>query len=442
MIYRIMLFGGLLVLLGAAYLVYLNPTETSVALTEGLKVDGTMPFFLLVAIVLGGFGSGVFFTMLALRRQLGDFFRNMRDKRKKTAQQTLLEGIEAGFKGDTKKAVASLHKVVKLDKKNMEAVLALARLQLRERQPTPALKTLDAALEYHPEDPRLHWYRIQALKALDDPLRMTNQLLFMKARYPRNRALMTMLVEQFGSRGYWREALEVWREISKGEAKGSQEKKNAISGIANCAYELARRQWLAGNRDDAVASLKLVFDNDKEHIAAYLLKAEMEPKRADALSALKSGFWKKPSAVFLLEGERLQVEDDPENSSAKILKFYRKVLSRNPEYRPARWLYARFCLEHQKFDEAEVAAKRLRESGFDGPLLEVLAGELACRKEHRLEVAVDHFKKALGCAERLEPVFACGVCGRLSPSWKYRCPHCDSYNSYDISDRICSFDEK
>ncbi len=440
MIYRIILFGGLLVLLGAAYLIYMNPTEISVVLTQGLKVDGTMPFFLLLAIVVGGFGSGVFFSLLALKRQVGDFFRNLRDKRIKLAQQLLFEGVEAGFKGDTKKAVASFHKVVKLDKENMEAILALARLQLRERQPDKALKTLDAALEHSPEDPRLHWYRIQALKGLDDPLRMTNQLLFMKSRYPRNRALMTMLVEQFGSRGYWREALEVWQDISKGEAKGSKEKKDAINGIANCAYELARRQWLAGDREAAAASLKIVFDNNKEHIAAYLLKAEMEAKTADALTLLKSGFRKNPSAVFLLEGERLQVEDDPENSTDKILKFYRKVLSRNPEYRPARWLYARFCLEHQKFDEAEVAAKRLRESGFTGPLLEILAGELACRKEHRLEVAVDHFKKALGCDERLEPVFGCEVCGRLAPDWKYRCPHCGSYNSYDISERICSFE--
>ncbi len=439
MIYRIMLFGGLLVLLGAAYLVYLNPTETSVALTQGFKVDGTMPFFMLVAIAMGGFGSGIFFSLLALKRQVGDFSRNLKDKKKKLAQQALFEGVVAGFKGETKKAVASLHKVVKLDKKNMEAILALIRLQLRERQPDKALKTLDAALEHSSEDPRLHWYRIQALQGLDDPLRMTNQLLFMKARYPRNRALMTMLVEQFSSRGYWREALEVWQDISKGEAKGSQEKKKAISGIANCAYELARQQWLASNRDAAGASLKLVFDYDKEHIAAYLLKAEMEDKAADALSVLKSGFWKKPSAIFLLEGERLQVEDDPENSAVKVLKFYRKVLSRNPEYCPARWLYARFCLEHQKFDEAEEAAKRLRESGFTGPFLEILAGELACRKEHRLEVAVDHFKKALGCSERLEPVFGCEVCGSLSPSWKYRCPHCESYNSYDFSERICSF---
>ena len=439
MIYRIILFGGLLALLGAAYLVYLNPTETSVALTQGLKVDGTMPFFLFVAIAVGGFGSGVFFSLLALRRQVGDLFRQLRDKKKKSAQQALLEGVESGFKGDTKKAVASLNRVLKLDKRNMEAMLALVRLHLRDRQPELALKTLDAGLEHSPEDPRLHWYRIQALKGLDDPLRMTNQLLLMKARYPRNRALMTMLVEQFGSRGYWREALEVWQDISKGEAKGSEEKKKAISGIANCAYELARRQWLAGNRDSAAASLKIVFDNDKEHVAAYLLKAEMEDKMSDALSTLKTGFRKKPSAIFLLEEERLQSEDDPENSSSKILKSYRKILSRNPEYRPARWLYARFCLEHQKFDEAEVAAKRLRESGFNGPLLEVLAGELACHKEHRLEVAVDHFKRALGCAERLEPVFGCGVCGRLSPDWKYRCPHCLSYNSYDLSERVCSF---
>ncbi|MCK5915669.1 MAG: tetratricopeptide repeat protein [Deltaproteobacteria bacterium] len=439
MVYRIMFFGGLLAILGVAYLVNINATETSVALTEGLKVDGSISFFLLVAVALGGFGSGIFFSLLALKRQFGDFFRHLKDKRRNAAQEALLEGIEAGFKGETKKVVSNLNKVLKLDKGNMEATLALVRFRLRERQPDKALTVLDAAIRQSPEDPRLHWYRIQALKGLDDPLRMTNQLLFMKSRYPRNRALMTMLVEQFGSRGYWREAVEVWQDISKGEAKGSVEKKRAIAGIANCAYELARRQWLAGNRDSAASSLKLAFDNDKEHVAAYLLKSEMEEKPSDALSVLKSGFWKKPSAIFLLEMEKLKTLDDPENSVTKIFKLYRKVLSRNPEYRPARWLYARFCLENQKFDEAEVAAKRLRESGFDGPLFEVLAGELACRKEHRLEVAVDHFKKALGCAERLEPVFVCGNCERLSPDWKYRCPHCGSYNSYDISERVCSF---
>ncbi|MCK5680385.1 tetratricopeptide repeat protein [bacterium] len=439
MVYRVMFFGGLLVILGVAYLVNMNTVETSVALTESLKVDGTMPFFLLVAIVVGGFGSGVFFSLLALKRQVGDFSRHLKAKKREAAQQALVEGIEAGFKGESKKAVTSLNKVLKLDKGNMEATLALARFQLRQSQPDQALLVLDEAIKQSPEDPRLHWYRIQALKGLDDPLRMTNQLLFMKSRYPRNRALMTMLVEQFGSSGYWREALEVWQEISKGETKGSVEKKRATSGIANCAYELARRQWLAGNRDSAVASLKLVFDNDKEHVAAYLLKSEMEEKPSDALSALRNGFWKKPSAVFLLEMEKVTALDDPEGSASKIFKFYRKVLSRNPEYRPARWLYARFCLENQKFEEAEVAAKRLRESGFNGPLLEVLAGELACRREHRLEVAVDHFKKALGCTERLEPVFVCANCERLSPEWKYRCQHCGSYNSYDISERVCSF---
>jgi len=439
MIYRLMFFGGLLVVFGVAYLVNMNTTETTVALTEGLKVDGTMPFFLLTAVAVGGFVSGVFFSLIALKKQVGDFVRQLKDKRKAAAQETLREGIEAGFKGEAKKVVACLNKVLKLDKGNMEATLALIRFYLRERQPDKALTVLDAAIKHNPEDPRLQWYRIQALKVIDDPLRMTNQLLLMKSRYPRNRALMKMLVEQFGSRGYWREALEVWQEISKGEAKGSAEKKQAIAEIANCAYELARRQWLAGNRESAETSLKLVFDNDKEHIAAYMLKSEMEEKPSDALSALRSGFWKKPNSVFLLAMEKVQVAEDAENSVTKIFKFYRKVLSRNPEYRPARWLYARFCLENQKIEEAEVAAKRLRESGFDGPLYEVLAGELACRKEHRLEIAVDHFKKAVGCSERLEPVFVCAECGRLSPDWKYRCPHCSSYNSYDISERVCSF---
>ncbi len=439
MVYRLLFFAGLLLLLGASYLVYLNPTETSVVLAQGMKVDGTMPFFLLVSVAIGGFGAGVFFSLLALRHQVSDFFRGLHERRRQSARRALQEGIEAGFRGETKKAVSCLNKVLKLDKGNVEATLALVRLYLRESQPEQALKIVDAGLAHSPEDPRLHWYRVQVLKELDDPLRMTNQLLYMKARYPRNRALMKMLVEQFGNRGYWREALEVWQELSKSEPKGSEERRKAIKGIANCAYEQARRQWLAGSRDAARESLKIVFDHDKEHVAAWLLKAEMEEKPVDALSDLRSGFWKKPNSIFLLESEHLLVENEPENSVGKILKLYRKVLARNPEYRPARWLYARFCLEHQKFDEAELAARRLRESGFSGPLLEVLLGELACRKEHRLEEAVDHFKKALGCAERLTPVFACQECERLSPDWKYRCPHCGSYNSYDISERVCSF---
>jgi HemY protein len=439
MVYRLIFFIGLLVLLGASYLVYLNPTEATVVLAHGVKINGSMPFFLLVAVALGGFGAGVFFTLVALKQQVASFFRSRREKRMLAAQQALLEGIKAGFKGETKKAVACLNKVLKIDQRNVEATLALVRLYLREGQPRQALKIIDAGLSHNPEDPRLHWYKIQVLQELDDPLRMTNQLLYMKARYPHNRALMKMLVEQFSSRGYWREALEVWQELARIEPRGSEARQKAIQGIANCAYEQARRQWLAGNRDEARESLKLVFEYAKGHIAAWLLKAEMEEKPADALSDLRSGFSKSPNSIFLLEGERLLTADDQENSVPRILKLYRKVLSRNSDYHPARWLYARFCLEHQKIAEAEAAARKLREDGFTGPLLEVLLGELVCRKEHRLEEAIDHFKRALGCAERLEPVFACGSCGRLSPDWKYRCPHCATYNSYDISERVCSF---
>ncbi len=439
MLYRIIFFLGLLVLLGASYLVYLNPTEAQVVLAHGFKVNATMPFFLLVAVAVGGFGSGAFFTLLALRKQIGETFRRRREKRAETAKKILKAGIEAGFRGETKKAVSCLLKVLKLDKCNMEAALALVRLYLRESQPGQALQIIDKALAYAPEEPRLHWYRILALDELDDPLRATNQLLYMKARYPRNRALMKMLVEQFGNRGYWREALEVWQDLAKIEAKGSVEQQRAFQGVANCAYELARCQWLAGSREAAQESLKLVFEHDKEHVAAWLLKAEMEEKPADAINDLRNGFWKKTNSIFLLESERLMAESDPENSAARLAKLYRKVLSRNPEYLPARWLFARFCLEHQKLDDAEVSARRLRESGFNGPLLEVLLGELACRKEHRLTEAVDYFKRALGCAERLEPVFVCGECGRLSPDWKYRCQHCGAYNSFDISERVCSF---
>jgi tetratricopeptide (TPR) repeat protein len=233
--------------------------------------------------------------------------------------------------------------------------------------------------------------------------------------------------------------LEVWQELAKSEPRGSQEKEKALQGIADCAYELARRQWLTGNREVARDSLKLVFEHDKGHVAAWLLKAEMEEDPADALVHLRNGFWKKPSSIFLIESEKVVAGSDADDGESKIIKLYRKALSRNPDYAPARWLYARFCLEHQKFDEAAAAARKLRESGFTGPLLEVILGELACRKEHRLEEAVDHFKKALGCAERLEPVFSCGEGGRLAPDWKYRCPHCGAYNSYDISERVCSF---
>lgn len=439
MLYRLIFFIGLLVLLGASYLVYLNPTEATVVLAHGVKINGSMPFFLLVAVALGGFASGVFFTLMALRQQVANFFRSQREKRFRAARQALLDGIEAGFKGDTKKAASCLNKVLKIDRKNVEATLALVRLYLREAQPKQALKIVDAGLTHNPEDPRLHWYRIQVLKELDDSLRMTNQLLYMKARYPRNRALMKMLVEQFGSRGYWREALEVWQELSKSESKGSKEREKTFQGIANCAYELARQQWLAGSRDAAQASLKLVFDYNREHHAAWLLKAEMEEKPADALNYLRSGFWKKPNSIYLLETERILSESDPENSTPKIIKFYRKVLARNPEYHPARWLYARYCLEHQKFDEAETAARKLQKNGFHGPLQEILLGELACHKEHRMEEAIDHFKRALGCSERLKPVFVCEHCGRLSPDWKYRCHHCGTYNSHDISERVCSF---
>ncbi len=441
MTYRFLLLFGLLFLLLFSYLLYLNPEFLTLRLAAGLETRGTLPFFILISFAAGGLG--VLFLFVA--RSVFYYFYGFKERKgRRHVQQAVQEArqaMEYRLAADYKKAVKKLKRALKLDSGNQEIRQLLVRVRLEAGEPQRAMEVIEEALKNDPDDSRFQWLKVEVLQAMGDNLRLINQLMYLKGRYPKNVAILNLLVTGLMGQSYWREAIDVWQElaeIAKG-AKNKKEQGEIAVQLDNCRYELAVQQWQAGEREEARQTLKELLDKNQKFVPAYILQAAMEeqdrqnPKRIEAaLAALKQGYRRQPNAWFLLEGERLLFTESEKNEE-KVEKYYRKAVSRYPDYWPARLLFAFFCLRHQRLERAAEMLLEFKKQGINNPLVKILAGELSYRQSHQLNEAADQFKKAIGLEEAPPLVFVCGHCRRYAPSWRPRCPECGHYNTYELS---------
>lgn len=447
MTYRFLLLFGLLFLLLFSYLLYLNPQALTLHLATGLDTHGSLPFFILVSFAAGGLGVVFLFAAKSALRYSREFKQRKGRRQIKQALQATRQGLESWLAADYKKAAKQLKRALKLDSENQEIRRALIRVKLDAGEPQQAMEVLEDGLKIEPDDSRLQWLKVEVLEALDDDLRLLNQLMYLKSRYPKNISILQLLVDKLMAQAYWQEAIDAWQELAKmtKAAKNKEQQAEIAAQLENCRYELALQQWHAGNREAAEQTLKELLHKNQKYVPGYILQSSMaeqelqNPKRIEAaLAALERGYRRQPNAWFLLAGERLLLSAS-EKGEEKVEKYYRKAISRYQDYWPARLLFAFFCLRHQRLDLVSSLLAELKKQDVDNPLIKMLAGELAYRQSHQLNEAADQFKEALGLEENPPLAFICHHCHRYAPGWLPRCPGCGHYNTYELSADLITF---
>ncbi|MBN2331621.1 MAG: tetratricopeptide repeat protein [Deltaproteobacteria bacterium] len=442
MTYRLLLFLGLTFLLLFSYLLYLNPQPLTFTLGSGLKTEGTLPLFILISFAAGGLGMIFLLALKAAVQYIGNFRQLKRRHRGMRAENLQRQGVEKWFMADYRKGAKLLQKAASREA-GLSACQDLARLQLDAGKPQEALAAVEQGLKREPENPQLHWLKVEVLERLGDDLRLLNQLVYLKNRYPHNRYVLTMLAEKMMAQSYWQEAMAAWQELIKLAAvKKDKVRQAEVSGlIRNCRYELAVQRGLAGDQEAARQLLKELLDDDPAYVPAYILQASLaeaettNAKRiSEAIAILKQGYRRQPNAWYLLKGERLLSAGD--GGHDQVEKYYRKAISRAEDYWPARLLLAFFLLDHQALEQADSLLAGLQRQLADSPLVELLAGELSYRQSRQLNEAADHFKRALGLGDKLPLTFSCSNCQRYDNHWLPRCPRCGAYNTYDLSPEV------
>jgi len=450
MTYRFLLLLGLLFLLLFSYLLYLNPQAITLHLATGLETHGTLPLFILISFAAGGLGVLFLFVARSIFRYFLGFKKRQSHRHVQQAAQETRQAMEYWLAADYKKATKRLKKALKLDSSNQETRQLLVRVKLDAGEPQQAMEVIEEALKSDPDNSRFQWLKIEVLRVMGDNLRLVNQLMYLKGRYPKNVSILNLLVTELMAQAYWREAIDVWQELAK-IAKATKDKKQqgeVAAQLDNCRYELAAQQWQAGKREEAQETLKELLDKNQKFVPAYILQATLEeqdrenPKRIEtALAALKQGYRRQSNAWFLLEGERLLFMESEKNEE-KVEKYYRKAISRYSDYWPARLLFAFFCLRHQRLERAAEMLLEFKKQGINNPLIKILAGELSYRQSHQLNEAADQFKKAIGLEETPPLAFICGHCRRYAATWLPRCPECGHYNTYDLSADLVTLKEQ
>jgi len=450
MTYRFLLLFGLLFLLLFSYLLYLNPQSITLHLATGFETHGTLPLFILISFAAGGLGVLFLFVARSVFRYFRGFKKRQGYRHVHKAVLETRQAMEYRLAADYKKAAKKLKRALKLDSGNQETRQLLVRVKLEAGEPQQAMEVVEEALKRDPDDSRFQWLKVEVLQAMGDNLRLINQLMYLKGRYPKNVSILNLLVTGLMAQSYWREAVDVWQELADiaKAAKNKKQQEEIAAQLDNCRYELAVQQWQAGKREDARQTLKELLDKNQKFVPAYILQATLEeqdrenPKRIEAaLAALKQGYRRQPNAWFLLEGERLLFAESEKNEE-KVEKYYRKAVSRYPDYWPARLLFAFFCLRHQRLERAGEMLLEFKKQGINNPLIKILAGELSYRQSHQLNEAADQFKKAIGLEETPPLVFICSHCRRYAATWLPRCPECGHYNTYELSADLVTLKEQ
>ncbi|MCK4378926.1 MAG: tetratricopeptide repeat protein, partial [Deltaproteobacteria bacterium] len=194
MTYRFLLLFGLLFLLLFSYLLYLNPQALTLHLATGFDTHGSLPFFILVSFAAGGLGVVFLFAAKSALRYSREFKQRKGRRQIQQAVQATRQGLESWLAADYKKAAKQLKRALKLDGENQEIRRDLIRVKLDVGEPQQAMEVIEDGLKIDPDDSRLQWLKVEVLQALGDDLRLLNQLLYLKGRYPKNVSILNLLV--------------------------------------------------------------------------------------------------------------------------------------------------------------------------------------------------------------------------------------------------------
>lgn len=413
-------------LIGAGYLLHLNPDAVTVRFSATNEWQGPLPLVLLAAFLTG---AGVTFVVSLLRasRTAVVGWRAERTARRQRRQQLRKEqGLAFSWLGELERARTTLAKALRDGPDDLSAFLLFARTYLEEGDHHRARTVLEEGLDRRGPDPTLLLFLAEAQRGGGDVAAAIETLERARRADAASPRVLNALRDAYTATGRWRDAGRVQEALllvaHDPPARGDSER--ALIGL--------RYQSALENPDPAarVAELRALlrahpsFEPAAVSLGDALLAAE-QPRQAERV-------WRRAVARGARGGalERLERLLAGGPRARRLDVFTRRLLRRRPEDGTARLFRARQLIRTGQLDDAA------GELGHVGPPWNTLAGYHALLAELHVrrgahEEAVRAFRHALAaCALG---VFRCQVCGAEAEEWRGYCEACRSWDSYRSS---------
>jgi len=413
-------------LIGAGYLLHLNPDPVTVRFTTTSEWQGPLPLVLLAAFLAGAAITFIVSLIRASRTAVTGWRAERLARRHHRQQLRKEQGLGFAWLGEQEKARGTLAKALRDGPDDLSAFLLFARTYLEEGDFRRARTVLEEGLDRRGPDPKLLLFLAEAQRGGGDDGAAIETLERARRADPASPRVLTALRDVYTATGRWRDAGRVQEALLLvvHDATARTESERMLVGmhyqstleIADPATRLTElRALLRAHPDFEPAAVSL----------GDALVAADQPRQAERV-------WRRAVVRGARGGalERLErlLAGGPRARRLEI--FTRRLLRRRPDDGTARLFRARQLIRSGQLDEAAAEIARI------GPPWNALAAyhgllaELHVRRGAH-DDAVRAFRHALAaCALG---VFRCQVCHAESEEWRGYCERCRSWDSYRSS---------
>lgn len=374
----------------------------------------------------------ILFAFVVVFSVMAFLWSKVKGDRRRISPQPYIDALKALLAGREQVAFQRLREVAKTDPDNVDAYLKLGDLFRKNRR-------FDKALQIHKEltlRPSLSAeQKAEILKSVAEDYsasgnheKAVSVLEELYRTSDKDEIVALRLLSEYEVMERWEEAFELRKKLSDSKTGDNRR----ILGLYKVLWGKTRVE--RGELHKARVAFKEALNYDESCVPAYLYLGEayyQDERLQEAVECWKKLLKIAPDAGYLVYG-RLEKALYELGEYSDISDLYEGILSSNPSNTLALFSLARI---DEKKGMIESAMERYRQIiDIDPAFLSARLGlaRLHLRKS-RTEESVEMLEKL---TESLPPTaehFTCQRCAYSSPEPLWRCPSCNSWNSFNIS---------
>jgi tetratricopeptide (TPR) repeat protein len=414
-----------LLLIGAGYVMFLNPDRVVIRLTPSRTMKPPLAGALLTAFAVGAAVVGLAAGVRAGTRGVRSWRAERRRRREARRTQATTRAQELLWAGDYAQARAELLRAERGVPSDAQRLVLLAETYLHEGDAAGARKLLDEGLHKVGLEPHLLDLLAEAAERSGDVRGAADALERARQAQPDSPRLARRLRDIYAASERWSEALalqgEILLQIHDPEALAAEER--VLRGLRYQAA-LAER--------DARRAARLFLGlarEDPTFLPAWVSAGDAlvaGGRRLAARRVWERGARRHAAAILL---ERIEQLNAAEGKPERTGRVFRRLIRRHENSAVVPLLFARHLIGKGDLAEAEAVLSAIPAPHSGNGVVHALWGELHRRRGNH-SLAADSYARAMGGETGLVAPFRCAVCQRATETWAGYCPGCRQWGTY------------
>jgi lipopolysaccharide biosynthesis regulator YciM len=427
---KISIFFFLLIMLVVGVFSMANTDIIYIKVPSGSTYETPKFIFALLSAVTGAAFVLVLVFVRDTKRVIDTMQHQKRQKKEARIQEYYAKALNSILGNRDEYAKEALKDILKEDPEHTDALLRLGDIAFRKEEYSNALGFYRSAREISPRN-------IQALLSMEAVLEKSGQtdsaLRIVEEIIDIDSNNLTALYKKqaiLEKKEKWDDLVSLQKTIirlSQNDRERQREEKKQLG----YKYEYGRASLESGDIEKAEKAFRTLLKMEATFLPAYLGLAEVMVTRGEteeAINFLEKSYDTLSSTITLARLEDLLISV---GEPGRLLRFYRKALSRQPMNSGLKFMLGRLYSRLEMVDDAIQTLESIDTNTYSNPEIFTVKGELF-RKRNQVGRAMEEFRAAAELKQPVSVPYLCNACGMSSQGWSGRCPNCGAWNTLEL----------